>query len=120
MHIACARLDRTAQDVVHGTHGRRISGSVALEVQLVFAERAAGSLVAELPRVPGTRETRWTQLLTGAPPAADPPASAPRAPDASDVGRGLSHLAAELDALRAEVAALRSAVAELQAGKSGN
>jgi len=85
-----------------------------------LAERAAGSLVAELPRVPGTRETRWTQLLTGAPPAADPPASAPRAPDASDVGRGLSHLAAELDALRAEVAALRSAVAELQAGKSGN
>ena len=37
-----------------------------------LAERAAGSLVAELPRVPGTRETRWTQLLTGAPPAADP------------------------------------------------
>ena len=85
-----------------------------------LAERAAGSLVAELPRVPGTRETRWTQLLTGAPPAADPASSAPRAPDTSDVGRGLSHLAAELDALRAEVAALRSAVAELQAGKSGN
>ena len=34
-----------------------------------LAERAAGPLVAELPRLPGTRETRWTQLLTGAPPA---------------------------------------------------
>ena len=85
-----------------------------------LAERAAGSLVAELPRVPGTRETRWTQLLTGAPPAADPAASAPRVPDALDVGRGLGHLAAELDALRAEVAALRSAVTELQARESGN
>ena len=33
-----------------------------------LAERPAGPLVVELPRMPGTRETRWTQLLTGAPP----------------------------------------------------
>jgi len=29
--------------------------------------RPAGALVAELPRQPGTRETRWTHLLSGAP-----------------------------------------------------
>ena len=36
-----------------------------------LAGRAAGPLVVELPRMPGTRETRWTQLLTGAPPPVD-------------------------------------------------
>lgn len=33
-----------------------------------LAERAEGALVAELPRQPGTRETRYTHLLSGAPP----------------------------------------------------
>ena len=32
-----------------------------------LAERPAGELVAELPRSPGTRETRWVQLLSGPP-----------------------------------------------------
>tara|TARA_R110002073_G_scaffold152188_1_gene306604 strand:+ start:925 stop:1608 length:684 start_codon:yes stop_codon:yes gene_type:complete len=32
-----------------------------------LAERAAGSLVMELPRQPGTRENRWVHLLSGAP-----------------------------------------------------
>jgi uncharacterized protein YceH (UPF0502 family) len=79
-----------------------------------LAERAAGALVAELPRMPGTRETRWTQLLTGAAPVADAPTLALNA--ASDT-RELTQLAAELDALRDEVAALKSAVAALQSQK---
>ena len=68
-------------------------------------------LVVELPRLPGTRETRWTQLLTGAPPSIDVASSAT---SATTDGRGLAQLAAELDALREEVAALKSAVAALQ------
>ena len=32
-----------------------------------LAGRPAGALVAELPRQPGTRETRWTHLLSGVP-----------------------------------------------------
>ena len=76
-----------------------------------LAGRAAGPLVVELPRMPGTRETRWTQLLTGAPPSIDVASSATYA---TTDGRGLAQLAAELDALREEVAALKSAVAALQ------
>src|SRR5205807_3224523 len=32
-----------------------------------LASRAAGALVVELPRLPGTRETRWAHLLSGPP-----------------------------------------------------
>src|SRR5438477_8544742 len=32
-----------------------------------LASRAAGALVAELPRLAGTRETRWAHLLSGPP-----------------------------------------------------
>jgi hypothetical protein len=72
--------------------------------------RPAGALVAELPRMPGTRETRWTQLLTGPAPSTETTSSAAPTGD----GRGLAQMAAELDALRDEVAALRAAVAALQ------
>ena len=42
-----------------------------------LAARPAGALVVELSRQPGTRETRWTHLLSG-PPAARPPRPRPR------------------------------------------
>jgi len=71
-----------------------------------LAERQAGALVAELPRTPGTRETRWTQLLTKVgPEAASVSAQAPTA-NAS--------LAEEVAALRAEVAALREEIASMR------
>jgi uncharacterized protein YceH (UPF0502 family) len=76
-----------------------------------LAERAAGPLVVELPRMPGTRETRWAQLLTGAPPVLD---VVPPAASAATDARSLAQLAAEIDALREEVAALKAAVAALQ------
>ena len=66
-----------------------------------LASRAAGALVVELPRLPGTRETRWAHLLSG-PPAIEmtrPAAQEPR--EAGDVSA-------------AEVAALRQSVAQLQ------
>jgi len=76
-----------------------------------LAERPSGALVAELPRMPGTRETRWAQLLTGAAPTVETAASAP---SQSGDARSLAQIGAELDALRDEVAALRSALAALQ------
>ncbi len=82
-----------------------------------LAERTAGALVAELPRAPGMRETRWMQLLSG-------PAGAARAPQdetASAFAAPASTLAAlaqELAALREEVAALREAVSTLRAQRS--
>lgn len=64
-----------------------------------LAERQAGALVAELPRTPGTRETRWTQLLTELAPEAAPVSAQAQTLNAS--------LVDEVAALRAEVAALR-------------
>ena len=78
-----------------------------------LAERSAGALVAELPRMPGTRETRWVQLLTGAPAASNAPATQ-MDPDAATAATP-SNFANEIAALRAEVAELASTVAELRA-----
>ena len=75
-----------------------------------LAERPAGALVAELPRTPGTRETRWTQLLSESPPS--PGEGAPDEPerllvDAVALAQEVASLREEVAALRAEVAALR-------------
>ena len=71
-----------------------------------LAERQAGALVAELPRTPGTRETRWTQLLTEVAPEAAPVSA--QAPTAN------ASLADEVAALRAEMAALREEIASMR------
>lgn len=76
-----------------------------------LAERPAGALVAVLPRTPGTRETRWVQLLTG--PVPEHPSGAPReTPLAASVD--VLALAQEVAALREEVAALRATVDALR------
>jgi len=97
-----------------------------------LAQREEAALVAELPRAPGTRETRWTQLLTGRDVAARPgeasaassqvevrrtdsrtdtphdaPSSALR-----ELEQGLAALREEVDALRSEIAALRKSANE--------
>ena len=72
-----------------------------------LAERDAGALVVEMPRLPGARENRWMHLLggpvvseaTGNPPAAVTPA--------------LGQLQARVDALESEVASLRGMLEEL-------
>ena len=80
-----------------------------------LAERPAGALVAVLPRAPGTRETRWMQLLTGA-----APESIPGGDDTSTAAANgdFTELAARLDALQAEVDALKQDVAEIKALRS--
>ena len=72
-----------------------------------LSERPAGALVMELARQPGSRENRWTHLLSGTP---SPEQQAPRAPAAAR-----SDDTSELAALASRVEALEARVAELQA-----
>jgi uncharacterized protein YceH (UPF0502 family) len=85
-----------------------------------LAEREAGQLVAQLPRAAGTRETRWTELLSER--SADVAAGTEPAGVQANTPRQLVHttdghpsLAGEVEALRAEVDALRDALAALRA-----
>ena len=71
-----------------------------------LAERPAGALVMELPRLPGARENRWAHLLSGTPEVDQP---AVRATPNADVSVG------EVAALKANVARLESEVVELRA-----
>lgn len=77
-----------------------------------LSERPAGALVAVLPRAPGTRETRWMQLLTGG-----APESLPGSDDKPMTGANVdfTDFAAQLDKLQAEVDALKQDVAEIKA-----
>lgn len=77
-----------------------------------LAERQAGALVAELPRTPGTRETRWTQLLTELAPEAAPVSAQAQTLNASLVDE-VAALRAEVAALREEIASMRERVAAL-------
>ena len=81
-----------------------------------LAARASGALVAELPRSPGSREIRWTHLLSGAPPpdTASADRSAPLAGDVVTLAEiaalkaNMRHLEEEFEALQRTVANLRS------------
>ena len=77
-----------------------------------LATRPAGALVAELPRLAGTRETRWAHLLSGAPaePAAAEAAAAPA--QAASLGE-IAALKANVGRLEAEVAELRGTLARV-------
>jgi len=72
-----------------------------------LAVRDAGALVVELPRQPGTRETRWAHLLAG------PPAPETAARVAAADGEVVT--VSELAALRANVAELQGEVDTLKA-----
>jgi uncharacterized protein YceH (UPF0502 family) len=85
-----------------------------------LAQRPAAALVRKLARQPGQKEARWTQLLTGEPPAA-PTGEMASAPNASepltialamppDVERRISALEAEVAALKGELTRLREAL----------
>ena len=78
-----------------------------------LAQRPAGPLARELPRQPGTRETRWVHLLSGAPATtSEPPDDAAASDDLITAGE-LAALKANVDDLQAEVAALKATVAAL-------
>ena len=82
-----------------------------------LATRPAGALTIELPRQPGTRETRWMHLLSGLP-AGDIAAPAERAvPEHAPSVDELAALKANVAQLQADVTDLKAAVASLRAGR---
>ena len=78
------------------------------------AEDDGGPLVVLLPRSPGSRESRWAHLLSGAP-AAQPATAHANAPVAAP--EGLEELRAELARLKAEVAELRVRIERIELGR---
>jgi len=98
LRLNCERLHKFAD----------ISSVESFLVEL--AERAAGGLVVELPRQPGSRENRWMHLLSGAPVIEERvSARAASATPSGDVTVG------EIAALKANVARLDAEVSELRA-----
>jgi uncharacterized protein len=79
-----------------------------------LAERRDGALVRELPKQPGTRETRWVHLVSGEP-AVAPSAEAANAFQDGDIlqASDLNAMKANIAQLQEEVAALKETVAKL-------
>lgn len=80
-----------------------------------LANRAAGGLVVELPRLPGSRENRWAHLLSGEP-SSEAPATGARAGTAS---QDIDELKARVDTLEGELAELRAMLLGLKAELGG-
>ena len=72
-------------------------------------ERREGSLVRELPRQPGARETRWAHLVSG-----EPVIGAPDAGTAQDAGGGDALGVSEIAAMRAQIGQLQSEITTLK------
>ena len=99
---------------INGDRLHRFADLSAVEGFLRELEaRPTGALVAELPRSPGTRETRWRHLLSGDEAIAAEtfePATAAKtpAPDLIELQDAVAVLRTDVDALQATVAALRA------------
>jgi len=80
-----------------------------------LAGREEGPLVAALPREPGRREIRWSQLFTGEPPTRVTPATPATAPDGVEPAGGKSGVtAARIEALEARVDELTERLERLE------
>jgi uncharacterized protein YceH (UPF0502 family) len=112
--ILCELLVRGPQSAgeLRTRCNRMASVADVAEVEVALrslAEHASGPFVARLPRLPGTRDARYGQLLTGelvAGSGESPPGPLPAEP------RG-SSLADRVRALEEEVAALKQALARI-------
>lgn len=107
------RGPQTASELRSGTERlHRFADASSVEGFLrELAVRPAGSLVAELPRQPGTRETRWTHMLSGAysvdVPVSEVPGSEVLAiSEVAALRTNLARIESELSALKAVVAKL--------------
>jgi uncharacterized protein YceH (UPF0502 family) len=69
-----------------------------------LAARPDGPLVAQLPRLPGSRENRWAHLLSGAPKLEEPEP----APVKPDLAARVARLEEEVSVLKEQIARLRS------------
>jgi len=79
-----------------------------------LACRPEGSLVLELPRLPGSRENRWIHLLSG-PVSIEAPAGGRNAAaqSAGQANPEMAQLRARVDALESEIVELRAMLAQL-------
>lgn len=111
--VLMLRGPQTAAELrINSDRLHRFADGSAVEAFLrELAERSAGALVMELARQPGTRETRWMHLLSGAPELTTT-AAAPKSDDAITLGE-LAALKANVRELEVEVARLRHTVARL-------
>ena len=102
LRINCERLHKFAD----------ISSVESFLVEL--NERAAGALVVELPRQPGSRENRWMHLLSGEPVVSEHTSVIASTAPSSDVTVGeIAAIKANVAKLEAEVSELRELVAKL-------
>ena len=99
MRLNCERLHRFAD----------ISA-----VEAFLEELAGKGLVVELPRLPGSRENRWSHLLSGQPAVEAAPASGGRAGN-----QEIDELKSRVSTLESEVAELRALLAALRAELGG-
>jgi uncharacterized protein YceH (UPF0502 family) len=83
-------------------------------VEAFLEELAGKALVVELPRLPGSRENRWSHLLSGQPAVEAPAASGTRAGN-----QEIDELKNRVSALESEVGELRAQLAELRAELGG-
>ena len=79
-------------------------------VEAFLEELAGRRLVVELPRLPGSRENRWSHLLSGQPAVEAPAASGGRVgnPEIDELKNRVSALESEVGELRTLLAALRA------------
>ena len=105
--VLMLRGPQTAGELRIGTERlHRFSDISAVEGFLhELAARPEGPLVAQLPRLPGARETRWAHLLSGAPPKEE-----------AKTEPGLEARVAQLEE---DVADLRERLAQLGAPPAG-
>ena len=68
-----------------------------------LAARPSGALVAQQPRLPGARESRWAHLLSGTP-AVQEPREKEKEPAAGDLDVRVAGLEAEIERLKAVLA----------------
>jgi uncharacterized protein YceH (UPF0502 family) len=80
-----------------------------------LAERDSGALVAELPRAPGTRETRWMQLLSGTPAASAIGVSDPHDFATPSTNHDIATITTRLESMQADLDALRAELTEIKA-----
>ncbi len=83
-------------------------------VEAFLEELAGKGLVVELPRLPGSRENRWSHLLSGQPAVEAAPASGGRVDN-----QEIDELKNRVSALESEVGELRALLATLRAELGG-
>jgi uncharacterized protein YceH (UPF0502 family) len=78
-----------------------------------MAERSAGTLVRELPRQPGARETRWAHLVSGEPMVSASAAASGQASGDAVTASEIASMKANIDQLNGYVFTLKETVARL-------